>query len=123
MPAAIEHNKKASRGTEDFMATLQISQIIDILCRYRYCMRQLLLSNIAAAISHTSTGTTQPMILTMACVDSDRTRRLVEGTIGIDGYELRLATMPFEEMFRRAFEAAEFDISELSASTFLLHAG
>jgi 4,5-dihydroxyphthalate decarboxylase len=63
------------------------------------------------------------MILTIACADSDRTRRLLDGTIGIDGYELRLATMPVEEMFRRAFEAAEFDISELSAGTFLLHAG
>src|ERR1700733_13342020 len=63
------------------------------------------------------------MILTMACADSDRTRRLLDETIGIDGYQLRLATMPVEEMFRRAFEAAEFDISELSASTFLLHTG
>jgi 4,5-dihydroxyphthalate decarboxylase len=82
-----------------------------------------LLSNIAAAISHTSTGQDGPMILTMACADSDRTRRLLDGTIGIDGYKLRLATMPVEEMFGRAFEDAEFDISELSASTFLLHAG
>jgi hypothetical protein len=39
VPAATQHNRKASRGTENFMATLRISQIIDILCYYRYCMR------------------------------------------------------------------------------------
>jgi 4,5-dihydroxyphthalate decarboxylase len=63
------------------------------------------------------------MILTMACADSNRTRRLLDATIGMDGYQLRPATMPVEEIFRRAFDAAEFDISELSASTFLFYAG
>ena len=61
--------------------------------------------------------------LTVACSDCSRTRRLLDGTIGINGYELRFQTLPPEEMFRRAFESAEFDISELSASTFLLHRG
>jgi 4,5-dihydroxyphthalate decarboxylase len=50
-------------------------------------------------------------------------RRLLDKTIGIEGYDVNVMTMPAEEMFRRAFEAAEFDISELSASTFLLHVG
>jgi 4,5-dihydroxyphthalate decarboxylase len=59
--------------------------------------------------------------LTVACSDFDRTRRLLDGTVGIEGYKLRFFTMPPEEMFRRAFESAEFDISELSAGTFLLH--
>jgi 4,5-dihydroxyphthalate decarboxylase len=61
--------------------------------------------------------------LTVACGDFDRTRRLLDGTVGIEGYRLKFVTMPPEEMFRRAFEGAEFDISELSASTFLLHVG
>lgn len=61
--------------------------------------------------------------LTVACGDFDRTRRLLDGTVGIEGYKLKFATMPPEEMFRRAFEGAEFDISELSASTFLMHVG
>jgi 4,5-dihydroxyphthalate decarboxylase len=61
--------------------------------------------------------------LTVACGDFDRTRRLLDGTIGIEGYKLKFLTMPPEDMFRRAFEGGEFDISELSASTFLLHVG
>jgi 4,5-dihydroxyphthalate decarboxylase len=59
--------------------------------------------------------------LTVACGDFDRTRRLLDGTIGIEGCQLKFLKMPPEEMFRRAFESGEFDISELSASTFLLH--
>src|SRR5262245_57882905 len=59
----------------------------------------------------------------MACGDFDRTRRILDGTIGIEGYKLKLLTMPPEEMFRRAFEGGEFDVSELSVSTFLLHVG
>ena len=61
--------------------------------------------------------------LTVACGDYDRTRRLLDGTVGIEGYQLKFVTMPPEEMFRRAFEGAEFDVSELSASTYLLHVG
>jgi 4,5-dihydroxyphthalate decarboxylase len=62
-------------------------------------------------------------VLTVACGDYDRTRRLLDGTVGIEGYKLNFVVMPPEEMFRRALEDAEFDISELSASTFLLHVG
>jgi len=61
--------------------------------------------------------------ITLACGDFDRTRRLLDGTVGIEGYKPKFLMMPPEEMFRRAFEGAEFDISELSTSTFLLHAG
>jgi 4,5-dihydroxyphthalate decarboxylase len=62
------------------------------------------------------------MILTLTCGDYERTRGLIDGTTGIAGYDLTSVTMPPEDMFRRAFETAEFDISELSFSTFLLHA-
>lgn len=61
--------------------------------------------------------------ITIACGDFDRTRRLLDGTVGIEGYKPKFLTMPPEEMFPRAFEGAEFDISELSVSTFLLHVG
>ena len=60
------------------------------------------------------------MTLTLACGDYDRTRRLLDATITIADHKLKLMTMPPEDMFRRAFETAEFDISELSISTFLL---
>jgi 4,5-dihydroxyphthalate decarboxylase len=68
-------------------------------------------------------ATVSDNILTVACGDFDRTRRLLDGTIGIGGYRLKFVTMPPEEMFRRAFEGGEFDVSELSVSTFLLHVG
>lgn len=61
--------------------------------------------------------------ITLACSDFDRTRRLLDGTVGIEGYKPTFSTLPPEEMFRRAFEGAEFDISELSASIYLLHVG
>jgi len=61
--------------------------------------------------------------ITLACGDFDRTRLLLDGTVGIEGYKPKFLMMSPEEMFRRAFEGAEFDISELSASTFLMHVG
>lgn len=61
------------------------------------------------------------MMLTLACSDTSRTRRLLDGSIGIEGCDLRTNSFPPEEMFRRAFEDAEFDISELSFATSLLH--
>jgi hypothetical protein len=53
------------------------------------------------------------MNLGIACGDYDRTRRLFDGTVGIGSHRLTLSTFPPEEMFQRAFESAEFDISEL----------
>ena len=61
------------------------------------------------------------MILTLACSDTPRTRRLLDGSIGIEGCDLKTNSFPPEEMFRRAFEDAEFDISELSFATSMLH--
>lgn len=63
------------------------------------------------------------MTLTMACVNSSRTSALFEGAIGVEGYDVNPVTMPVEEIFHRAFEEAEFHISELSASTYLLRSG
>jgi 4,5-dihydroxyphthalate decarboxylase len=63
------------------------------------------------------------MILTVACGDHDRTRRLLDGSIGIEGHQLKLSTFPPEEMFRRALEGVEFDISELSVSLFMQRVG
>jgi 4,5-dihydroxyphthalate decarboxylase len=61
------------------------------------------------------------MDLTLACADTPRTRHLFDGSVGIADHRLRATSLPPEEMFRRAFETAEFDISELSFSTYLLH--
>lgn len=63
------------------------------------------------------------MDLSLACGDYDITRRLLDGTIGIGSHHLTLSTFPPEEMFRRAFETAEFDITELSVSLFMQRIG
>lgn len=63
------------------------------------------------------------MNLTIACGDNPRTRRLFDGSVGVDGYQVAPLSLPPEEMFRRAFEHAEFDVSELSFSIFMLHVG
>jgi 4,5-dihydroxyphthalate decarboxylase len=63
------------------------------------------------------------MNLTIACGDNSRTRRLFDGSVGIDGYQIAPISLPPEEMFPRAFDHAEFDISELSFSIFMLHVG
>jgi 4,5-dihydroxyphthalate decarboxylase len=63
------------------------------------------------------------MDLTLACGDTARTRHLLNGTVSIADHRLKSMSLPPEEMFRRAFETAEFDISELSFATFLLHVG
>lgn len=57
--------------------------------------------------------------ITLVCGDYDRTRRLLDGTIGLDGYRIEATTLPAEEMFGRVLNEAVFDITELSASIFL----
>jgi 4,5-dihydroxyphthalate decarboxylase len=61
------------------------------------------------------------MDLTLACSDTPRTRYLFDESVCIADHRLKATSLPPEEMFRRAFETAEFDISELSFSTYLLH--
>ena len=58
--------------------------------------------------------------LSVAVGDYDRVRPLVDGTVGIDGVAPIVMTLEPEEIFFRAFRHAEFDISELSLSTFAL---
>jgi 4,5-dihydroxyphthalate decarboxylase len=52
--------------------------------------------------------------------DYDRTRALLDGTVQIDGADPVYMTLSPEEMFFRAFRNAEFDISELSFSSYLV---
>lgn len=56
--------------------------------------------------------------LSIAIGDYDRTRPLVDGRVQIDGVDPIFMTLSPEEIFFRAFRAAEFDISELSLSSF-----
>src|SRR5512147_3049569 len=56
--------------------------------------------------------------LSVAVGPYDRTRALVDGSVQIDGVEAVCMTLSPEEIFFRAFRHAEFDICELSLSSF-----
>lgn len=56
--------------------------------------------------------------LSVAVGPYDRTRALVDGAVQIDGVKAACMTLSPEEIFFRAFRHAEFDICELSLSSF-----
>jgi len=56
--------------------------------------------------------------LSLAVGPYDRTRALVDGTVQIDGVKPTCMALSPEEIFFRAFRHAEFDICELSLSSF-----
>lgn len=49
----------------------------------------------------------------------DRTQALLDGSIGVEGYEAHFESPPLEELFSRAFDKAEFDVAELSCSNYV----
>ncbi len=56
--------------------------------------------------------------LTVACWDYDRTRALMDGRVAIEGCDITYLPLPVEETFFRAFKYSEFDVCELSFSTY-----
>jgi len=56
--------------------------------------------------------------LSFAIGDYDRTRPLVDGTVQIDGVDPTFLLLEPEEIFFRAFRHADFDVCELSLSSF-----
>ncbi len=56
--------------------------------------------------------------LSLAVGPYDRTRALIDGSVQIDGVNVVPMTLSPEEIFFRAFRHAEFDICELSLSSF-----
>ena len=61
--------------------------------------------------------------LTLACGDYDRTRAIRTGEVQPDGVELNVVTLAPEEMFHRMARFREFDVSELSLSTYTVLRG
>jgi 4,5-dihydroxyphthalate decarboxylase len=59
-----------------------------------------------------------PLRLSLATGDYDRIRPLVDGTVRIDGVDPGFSILDPEETFFRAFKYADFDICELSPSSF-----
>jgi 4,5-dihydroxyphthalate decarboxylase len=58
--------------------------------------------------------------LTFACGDYDRTRALEEGTIRPDGIELTYLRLPVEETFFRMVRHREFEVAEMSLSSYVV---
>lgn len=58
--------------------------------------------------------------LTLACWNYDRTRALLEGRVPIDGVELNYLNLPVEETFFRMLRHREFDVAEMSLSSYTL---
>jgi 4,5-dihydroxyphthalate decarboxylase len=56
--------------------------------------------------------------LTMAFWDYDRTRALLEDRVPIDGIELNYLNLPVEETFFRMLRHHEFDVAEMSLSSY-----
>ena len=58
--------------------------------------------------------------LTLACGDYDRTRAIKDGRVRIEGCDVTFIPLGPEEVFFRSFRNAEFDICELSFSSYML---
>src|SRR5438552_7073497 len=58
--------------------------------------------------------------LSLACWNYDRTRGLLEGRIQPDGIDLTYLNLPVEETFFRMLRHREFDVAELSLSSYTL---
>ena len=59
-------------------------------------------------------------ILTFACGRNDRTEAIFTGDVRPDGAVLSPVNLPPSEIFPRALKRAEFDITELSASSYVV---
>ncbi|MCW2839860.1 MAG: 4,5-dihydroxyphthalate decarboxylase [Aeromicrobium sp.] len=58
--------------------------------------------------------------LTFACVDYDRTRALQDGRVRPEGIDLTFLALPVEETFYRQLRHREFEISEMSLSSYAM---
>jgi 4,5-dihydroxyphthalate decarboxylase len=58
--------------------------------------------------------------LTLACWNYDRTRALFDGRVRADGLDLTCLDLPVEETFFRMLRHREFDVSEMSLSSYVL---
>jgi len=58
--------------------------------------------------------------LSLACWNYDRTRALLEGRIPVEGIELTYLNLPVEETFFRMLRHREFDVAEMSLSSYVM---
>src|SRR5262249_58921094 len=58
--------------------------------------------------------------LSLAVCDYDRTRAIFDGRAKIEGCDITAMALEPEESFHRAFKFNEFDISEISMSSYMM---
>ena len=56
--------------------------------------------------------------LNLACWNNDRTRALADGSVQPDGIDLNYLDLPVEETFFRMLRYREFEVAELSLSSY-----
>ncbi len=56
--------------------------------------------------------------LSFACWNYDRTRALMDGSVQVDGIDLNYLNLPVEETFFRMARFREFDVCEMSLSSY-----
>ncbi|MEX2643019.1 MAG: ABC transporter substrate-binding protein [Acetobacterales bacterium] len=59
-------------------------------------------------------------VVTVACWNYDRAAALLDGRVPVAGFRVAPVVLKSEQLFPRAFARAEFDVSELSLSSYLL---
>jgi 4,5-dihydroxyphthalate decarboxylase len=60
------------------------------------------------------------LALTLACWNYDRTRALFDGRVRPDGIDLTCLDLPVEETFFRMLRHREFDVAEMSLSSYVM---
>ena len=65
-------------------------------------------------------GKTENLRLTLACWDYDRTRAIMENRVQFDGIDLTYLNLVVEETFFRQMRHHEFEVSEISFSSYLV---
>jgi 4,5-dihydroxyphthalate decarboxylase len=58
--------------------------------------------------------------ISLACERYDRVQAIFDGRVQIEGCELNAVPLAAEECFHRAFNGAEFDVTEISGSTYMM---
>lgn len=61
-----------------------------------------------------------PLELSLACERYDRVQAIFDGRIRIEGCEINPVALRAEEAFHRAYNGADFDITELSGSSYTM---
>src|ERR1700753_91060 len=57
--------------------------------------------------------------ITIGCGDYDRTRAIKDGRVAVEGCDVTYIPLEPEEVFFRTFRYQEFDVSELSFSSYM----